>query len=193
MADGRLRTPSPGFLRPGARQQARWTSPATGGEKGVAADEPERGLVPVRPAAPVCHGQLLRGPTVRALGRQAPATDSSLRRPGAGLPSRKHAGLGRSCARCRHRPIFCRRQAAQCFGDMGGGRRARTPPIRAIAQGPGALASTTAISFMCGPYVLLGASCVTPKALARNLSQKKTFFYPHQRWQFPASDWQDDA
>ena len=192
MADGGYATPahwlSDGW---GAVNSRGWTAPGYWeGEKGEWRQMTLNGLVPVDPAAPVCHISYFEADAfARWAGKRLP-TEFEWEAAGAELPMRGNM-LGSGALRPLPAPaIGAADKPAQMFGDTWEWTQSAYSAYPGYRAGPGALGEYNG-KFMCGQYVLRGASCVTPEGHSR--ATYRNFFYPHQRWQFTGIRLADDA
>jgi ergothioneine biosynthesis protein EgtB len=192
MADGGYATPahwlSDGWSAVNARG---WTAPGYWeGEKGDWRQMTLGGLVPVDPAAPVCHISYFEADAfARWAGKRLP-TEFEWEAAGADLPMRGNM-LGSGALRPLPAPaISAADKPAQMFGDVWEWTQSSYAAYPGYRAGPGALGEYNG-KFMCGQYVLRGASCVTPEGHSR--ATYRNFFYPHQRWQFTGLRLADDA
>ncbi len=192
MADGGYATPahwlSDGW---GAVNSRGWTAPGYWeGEKGEWLQMTLNGLVPVDPAAPVCHISYFEADAfARWAGKRLP-TEFEWEAAGAELPMRGNM-LGSGALRPLPAPaIGAADKPAQMFGDTWEWTQSAYSAYPGYRAGPGALGEYNG-KFMCGQYVLRGASCVTPEGHSR--ATYRNFFYPHQRWQFTGIRLADDA
>jgi ergothioneine biosynthesis protein EgtB len=137
------------------------------------------GLKSVAPAEPVCHISYYeadafarwagaRLPTEaewEAAAPLDPALGNQLDEAGAVRPQPCDAGSG----------------LQQMFGDVWEWTMSAFLPYPGFVPLEGAVAEYNG-KFMCGQFVLKGASCATPRGHSR--AGYRNFFYPHQRWQF---------
>jgi ergothioneine biosynthesis protein EgtB len=192
MADGGYASPahwlSDGW---GAVNAKGWTAPGYWeGEQGEWRQMTLNGLVPVDPTAPVCHVSYFEADAfARWAGKRLP-TEFEWEAAASGLPVRGNM-LGSGAL--RPLPISAIGSAdkpAQMFGDVWEWTQSAYSAYPGYRAGPGALGEYNG-KFMCGQYVLRGASCVTPEGHSR--ATYRNFFYPHQRWQFTGVRLADDA
>jgi ergothioneine biosynthesis protein EgtB len=191
MEDGGYATPahwlSDGW---GAVKARGWTAPGYWeGEKGAWRQMTLHGLVPVDPAAPVCHVSYFEADAfARWAGKRLP-TEFEWEVAGANLPVRGNM-LGSGALRPLPAPaIGAADKPAQMFGDVWEWTQTAYAAYPGFRAGSGALGEYNG-KFMCGQYVLRGASCVTPEGHSR--ATYRNFFYPHQRWQFTGVRLADD-
>jgi len=192
MADGGYTTPahwlSDGW---GAVNTRGWTAPGYWeGEKGEWHQMTFGGLVPVDPAAPVCHVSYFEADAfARWAGKRLP-TEFEWEAACADLPTGGNM-LGSGALRPLPAPaVSAADKPSQMFGDVWEWTQSSYAAYPGYRAGPGALGEYNG-KFMCGQYVLRGASCVTPEGHSR--ATYRNFFYPHQRWQFTGLRLADDA
>ena len=192
MADGGYASPAHWLSDGWAAVNSRgWIAPGYWeGENGEWRQMTLGGLVPLDPAAPVCHISYFEADAfARWAGKRLP-TEFEWEAAANGLTVRGNM-LGSGTLR----PLPVARgdlgdQPAQLFGDVWEWTQSAYSPYPGYRAGPGALGEYNG-KFMCGQYVLRGASCVTPEGHAR--ATYRNFFYPHQRWQFTGIRLADDA
>jgi len=167
-----------------------WSAPGYWeGEPGAWRQMTLGGLQPVDPAAPVTHVSYFEADAfARWAGKRLP-TEFEWEAAAAGLPVRGNM-LGSGALQPLPAPArLASGMPAQMFGDVWEWTQSAYAPYPGFRAGPGALGEYNG-KFMCGQYVLRGASCVTPEGHSR--ATYRNFFYPHQRWQFTGVRLADD-
>jgi ergothioneine biosynthesis protein EgtB len=138
-----------------------------------------RGLLPVEPAAPVCHVSYYEADAyARFAGKRLP-TEFEWEIAAASLPVEGNT-LGCGALRPLPAPAACG-LARQMFGDVWQWTQSAYLPYPGYRPPAGALGEYNG-KFMVSQQVLRGASCVTPDGHSR--ATYRNFFYPQQRWQF---------
>ncbi len=192
MADGGYRTPAHWLSDGWATVKARgWEAPGYWeGEPGEWRQMTLAGLLPIDPAAPVCHISYFEADAfARWAGKRLP-TEFEWEAAAADCPVRGNM-LGSGALRPLPAPaIGPADRPTQMFGDVWQWTQSAYAAYPGFRAGPGALGEYNG-KFMCGQYVLRGASCVTPEGHSR--ATYRNFFYPHQRWQFTGLRLADDA
>jgi ergothioneine biosynthesis protein EgtB len=160
------------------------------GEPGAWQQMTLNGLVPVDPSAPVCHISYFEADAfARWAGKRLP-TEFEWEAAAAGQPVRGNM-LGSGALRPLPAPaVAAADKCEQMFGDVWQWTQSAYAAYPGFRAGPGALGEYNG-KFMCGQYVLRGASCATPEGHAR--ATYRNFFYPLQRWQFTGVRLADDA
>jgi len=152
------------------------------------------GLVPIEPAAPVCHVSYYEADAfARWAGKRLP-TEFEWERAAelSGCVSGDNENtLGRGAL--RPRPAAggssdCRPR--QMMGDVWEWTASAYLPYPGYRAPAGAVGEYNG-KFMCSQQVLRGASCATPDGHSR--ITYRNFFYPHQRWQFMGLRLAEDA
>jgi ergothioneine biosynthesis protein EgtB len=133
------------------------------------------GLRPLRPADPVCHISYYEA-------------DAYARWAGARLPTEaewESAARAFDPAGGRQLdaagPAFASGDAGELFGNVWQWTGSAYLPYPGFAPAGGTVGEYNG-KFMCGQFVLKGASAATPRGHSR--ASYRNFFYPHQRWQF---------
>jgi ergothioneine biosynthesis protein EgtB len=142
-----------------------------------------RGLLPVDPAAPVCHVSYFEADAfARFAGKRLP-TEFEWEIAAEGLPATGNT-LGSGALRPQPAPDPSSEACGmprQMFGDVWEWTQSAYLPYPGYRPPVGALGEYNG-KFMVSQQVLRGASCVTPDGHSR--ATYRNFFYPQQRWQF---------
>ncbi|MHA1164674.1 MAG: ergothioneine biosynthesis protein EgtB, partial [Alphaproteobacteria bacterium] len=137
------------------------------------------GMRPIDPAAPVAHISYFEADAfARWAGKRLP-TEFEWEHASQGLSEE-----GRTLGSNAFRPSpagEAKRNLQQMFGDVWEWTQSHYSPYPGFLPPEGAVGEYNG-KFMCGQFVLKGASCVTPDGHSRRTY--RNFFYPHQRWQF---------
>lgn len=154
----------------GARAPLYWQE-ADGGWQRFGLD----GLQPLNPAAPVCHINYCEA-------------DAFARWAGARLPTEAeweahaaHADPNGGNQLDAPGPVQPLPGDGSLFGDVWQWTASAFLPYPGFAPAAGTVGEYNG-KFMCGQFVLKGASCATPRGHSR--ASYRNFFYPHQRWMF---------
>jgi ergothioneine biosynthesis protein EgtB len=192
MADGGYATPAHWLADGwGAVNAKGWTAPGYWeGEKGDWRQMTLNGLVPVDPAAPVCHVSYFEADAFARWADKRLPTEFEWEAAAADLPVRGNM-LGSGALRPQPAPaMVAADKPAQMFGDVWEWTQSSYAAYPGFRAGPGALGEYNG-KFMCSQYVLRGASCVTPEGHSR--ATYRNFFYPPTRWQFTGVRLADDT
>lgn len=138
------------------------------------------GLVPINPAAPVCHVSYFEADAfARWAGKRLPS-EFEWEVAAAGL-----SATGNTLSTRAMRPMPAQPRTddrpRQMFGDVWEWTQSAYLPYPGFQTAEGALGEYNG-KFMVSQHVLRGASCATPGGHSR--ATYRNFFYPHQRWQF---------
>jgi ergothioneine biosynthesis protein EgtB len=192
MADGGYASPAHWLSDGWAAVKAKgWAAPGYWqGEPGDWRQMTLHGLVPVDPAAPVAHVSYFEADAfARWAGKRLPS-EFEWEAAAAGRPVRGNM-LGSGALRPLPASAVGAADACQqLYGDVWEWTQSAYSAYPGFRAGPGALGEYNG-KFMCGQYVLRGASCATPEGHSR--ATYRNFFYPHQRWQFTGVRLAEDA
>lgn len=136
------------------------------------------GLLPVDPAAPVCHVSYYEAEAyARFRGARLPS-ESEWEYAAAG----SDATVGHFLEAGIFRPGAPRGTGLeQLFGDVWEWTQSPFAPYPGFTPAAGLIEEYNG-KFMAGQWVLKGGACITPAAQMR--ASYRNFFYPHQRWQY---------
>ncbi len=147
------------------------------------------GLLPVDPAAPVCHVSYFEADAfARWSGKRLP-TEFEWEVAAAGVPVEGNT-MGSGIFRPRPAAKTAAGIPRQMFGDTWQWTQSAYAAYPGYRPANGAVGEYNG-KFMSGQYVMRGASCATADSHSR--ATYRTFFYPHQRWQFMGLRLAEDA
>ena len=182
MADG-------GYTRPefwlsdgwAAVQSRNWNAPGYWSKRdGEWQQMTLNGLEPVNACAPVCHVSYFEADAFATWSGSRLPTEQEWEHAARDLPVQ-----GNTLSTSNLKPIpsvpNTAQQPRQMFGDVWEWTRSPYAPYPGFRTATGAVGEYNG-KFMCGQFVLRGASCATPDGHSR--ATYRNFFYPHQRWQF---------
>jgi len=138
------------------------------------------GLRPVAPAEPVCHISYYEADAfARWTGARLP-TEAEWETAASELDPTSGNQLD-DAGPVRPKPAVNPSGLQQIFGDVWEWTMSAFLPHPGFTPAEGTVGEYNG-KFMCGQFVLKGASCATSRGHSR--ASYRNFFYPHQRWQF---------
>ena len=147
------------------------------------------GLLPVDPAAPVSHISYYEADAfARWAGKRLP-TEFEWEVAASGVPVEGNT-MGRRVFRPRPAEPGAPGELRQLFGDTWEWTQSAYAAYPGYRPASGAVGEYNG-KFMSGQFVMRGASCATADSHSR--ATYRTFFYPHQRWQFMGLRLAEDA